>query len=383
MRRAYGTLRVSDPQSAQRILNYCLRLYPNDGSAHLLQAQQLVQGNLHGQALEYLQARVDQVGSADRVGMRLAILRLQLLTRDTRAAAEALAQLAGERASDPFDVMQQALYAASLHPAVRTQAFSCPPAGTVRFVVPCDDPAAFAALRSQVEDGCPASPGWSYIFDRCDERDRTSRYERTLATADDDVVVLLQKNVRLHNPCLVADLLAALESADVVGCWGARRWDRLDWRFDEFEVKAGGIVTASSEHRDMVECQLVGPGTDVLAPGMAVLNGCLLAIRPHAVRDIPFDVELERAETMLEEGWSNAAFRAGLRLAVHRNLGVFIDGQVELDVAHEGEARMRWADLNDYDPFQIRKDDFVALSVPLPDADAALAVCRAYFERAS
>jgi hypothetical protein len=251
----------------------------------------------------------------------------------------------------------------------------------MHFVVPCDSLPLFEAVREHVEAHCPCPAGWRLSFERCAENDRVAAYQRALGAGGIDALVLLQKNARPSHPQFVEKLAAALQQADCVSLGGARRWSRLEWRTDAFEEKAGAFITPSSEKDTLVELHLVGPGEEELVGGMAILDGLLVAVRPDAGPWPTFDEALAGADALLEEVWTHAAGRQGRRLAVHRNLGVFVGADVQLDCGNRTEARLHCNALQGFDPFALDalKDDSSSLSAPLADLAAALGVADAYF----
>jgi hypothetical protein len=153
---------------------------------------------------------------------------------------------------------------------------------------------------------------------------------------------------------------------------------RLDWRSDEFGQKAGGFVSPSSEKQGLHDLHVVGLGTQIIVPGMDILDGAVLAVRVQPGMGDGFDDNLLGCETLLEESWSNALARAGKRLAVHRNLGVYLAG-VELDGSNRSEARMECARQMEFRPFEFLKADQVSLSTPTASAAEAVRVADAYF----
>lgn len=383
MRRAYGALRVSDPRSAQRIVDYCLSIYPDFAPAHLLQAQQFVQVDARGDAIDYLLERRQTASGADLFSMRLALVRLYLMEGRVAEAERELAS-APDGLDDEFDALQSELYRAAVAPRdnAPSRMGQLGPA-RVRFVVACDDKRRYETIRTQVLGVCKVPPGCEVDFVRAGERDRVPTYRANFDDESIDVVVILQKNVEIHRAEFLQEVLDALETEDIVGTWGAKRWERLDWRNDDFSVKAGAMIIPSNERKDMCELQVVGPDRQARASGMAVLSGFLLAANRRAVRDVAFDEDLLGCETLLEEAWTYEAWRCGKRLAVSRAFGLYLDTDIELDSSDYVYVRTYWAEKIGYEPFEIRTDDFIALSVPVPDPAEAVRVCAAYFQEAA
>lgn len=380
IRRAFSVMRYSQPEAAQRILAHCVREYPKAGAAHLLHAQILVWAGLLEPAIAHLEHQLPEFTPQDQVPGWISMARMRLLQQDASRAREALDRLASLPDPDEFDRLQVRLYRACLDTEDPGAREAQPGSGERRmlFVVPCDSRPQFELQRQQIEECCECPPGWSLAFERCGENDRIPAYQAALARSDAAVVVLLQKSVQIHQPRFVAHVAEALEQADVVSCAGALRWARLDWRLDEFAHKAGGFLAPSSERKEMVEVHLHGLGTDPVVPGMVILDGALLAVRPRPAAPA-FDAALLGCEMLLEEAWSHAASQAGWRLAVHRNLGVLLDKDVELDGSNRAEARLHCNSQHGWDPYEPLRDDLASLSAPVATATCAVAVCDTYF----
>jgi protein O-GlcNAc transferase len=382
IRRAYAVLGANQPEAAQRVLRHCVAHYPNAGPAHLLQAQIMVWAGLVDNAIAYVSAQAGAFSATDQVSAWISVARMQLLRRDAAAARDCMARVESLEPVDSFDQAQLGLYraCAAVIEGVAPRAPSESPAGaTVHIVVPCDSAERFEALRQQVVRTCELPAGCDLTFARCDESQRLGGYRRALAAHLGAVVVLMQKNVEIHQPRFVQHLLQALEAADCVGSSGVKRWARLDWRADDFDQKAGGFISPSSEKQGLHDLHVVGLGDEPVVGGMAVLDGAVLAVRAQPGMADGFDDNLLGCETLLEEAWSHALARAGKRLAVHRNLGVLVTGGIELDASNRSEARMECARQMEFSPFELLKDDHASLSTPAASPREAVLVADTYF----
>ena len=112
--------------------------------------------------------------------------------------------------------------------------------------------------------------------------------------------------------------------------------------------------------------------------GMAILDGSLLALVPNRLCDVIFDEDLPGAGLLLEEDWSHSAFKSGLRLAVHRNLGVKLDREALLDDSNRAVGRLKCSEKMGWDTFAMVKDDHMTLSVIEVNAARAVAVCQTF-----
>lgn len=383
-RRAYWAAQRGQLKGAARIVDHCLREYPNDGPAHLLRMQLMVWDRRYDEAIAYLRAQMPSLAPADRFSAALAAARVHLLLNQPSQAEAELDAVDASSAIDEFDLAQEELFRSAL--SVDRQAGKTATAGMGRatpghrmtVVVPCDDLPRFEAIERQWIEACRGAEGWTLDIRRCGERDRVQAYQDALGAAEADIVVLQQKNAAPLGSDFPMRLARALEGADVVSFAGARRWSRMDWRLDDFAQKAGGLVQPSTERQGIWELHLAGPGREPLAHRMVLLDGALLACRAEAVRDVPFDEDLYGAATLLEDAWSYEVHRHGRRLCVHRALGVLVDPAVELDAGNRTEARVRCATHMGFDPFDVESDDATALSVPMPSAAQALEAAGQY-----
>jgi predicted O-linked N-acetylglucosamine transferase (SPINDLY family) len=384
MRRAYAVMRASQPDAAQRVLAHCLRHYPDAAAAHLLHAQTIVWAGRVDEAAAYVLEKMDRFDPAERPSAWISLARMYLLQDDAVQARNALEQLRGLEVDDEFDREQAALYEASVsHDCAAAAETKALPPVRMRLLVSCDDHGRFEAVAAQLRAVCELPAGWSWRFDRVGESSRAAAYAQALADADADLLVFLQKNVEIHQRGFLRHLADALAESDVVSCAGARRWSRLDWRADGFEHKAGGFLSPSSERRHHHEVHVLGGGAKAIVPGMAILDGAVLALRPSALRAAaPFDEEMLGCEALMEEHWVHGLGQAGVRLAVHRNLGVLLTPSVDLDAGNRVEARMHCAAKMAFEPFEHLDEDHSSLSVPVRTPAEGVATLARYLRAA-
>jgi protein O-GlcNAc transferase len=380
VRRAYVVLRHGQTDAAERIARHCLRHYPNSGSAHLLVTQLWTSDNRFEQAVEYLLERLNIFSDSEQVSVLIYIVRLHLLLANKNQAASIIQRLTGMVVEDPFDRMQLVLYRAALAPETPIQKPFHKITNPCSFsiLIPCNSVERFERIREQIAAICYMPQGWSVRYERCDERGKIAAYNSALRSKGIDVLILIQKNVTLHNPMFFAEIAAGLERSDMLGFAGAKRWSRLEWRADEFQHKAAGFMVESTEKAGFVELQLLGNDANSVVENIAVLDGSLLAVVPSRVQAVAFDDELLGAGLLLEEDWAYAASHLGLRLAVHRNLGVELDREAILDVSNLAIGRMRCSEKMTWDPFAMVKDDHMTLSVIEEHAARAQVVCQTF-----
>jgi predicted O-linked N-acetylglucosamine transferase (SPINDLY family) len=380
IRRAFFVMRRGQDDAVRRILAHCLELYPDNGTAHVLAAQQIAGEHSFVEAANYLRSKLDGLHGNDRVAALICLARFHLLGDEPDPCRALCSELLARGLGDPIDQLQVELFASCPHALEAivpgTGGPELPDNQRFLFCIPCDSTDRFDALARRIEADCRLPPGWTLQIERCGESRRLPSYRAALDRPDVDIVVFLQKNLEIHRPEILTDLALAMREADIVGMSGARRWRRLDWRLDAFELKAGGFMLDASERAGFVELQWLGSGHDRLVSGMAVLDGGILAISRGAAQakrlGSLFDDELVGSEVLLEEDWTHSAGRAGCRLAVHRNLGVLVRTGESLDARYRGEARIRAAEKHGFSAFEIANEDRMAISAPV--AEPALAV---------
>ena len=374
IRRAYSVLRKDQPEAAERILRHCLEHYPGNGSAHILVAHQMSANGNFAEAANYLLARQNLFNPAEQVASLLTVTRFQVMNGDLQAAKTSLGELSEMPISDEIDRMQLKLFEACFK-APQTERHSaqlhrCEPR-RVRILVPCDEPAEFAEVQENISQFTQHLVNWRIDIQRCDEREKIDGFRSLLESPGIDIAMIMQRNVRICSMNFLVDLADSLLSAEVVGVSGATRWTRIDWRLDEFELRAAGAIATEPEVGGSYEARWEGTGTNRLCHGMAVLGGELLAFSPDPLRKIEFDDELTGADLLIEEDWSNRCFEAGFRLLVDRNLGVLVDGAISFDARYRGDGRLHISKKKNIDPFAILRDDHTALSVPTKSLETA------------
>lgn len=383
MRRVYAVWRSGNGDAAARVLSHCLDHYPNHGGAHLFVAMQIGLKDDFSGAIEYLVSRIDAFDPIDQVSAMISIIRWCLLLNDRAQANIWLEKAWSQNPSDSFDVMQLRLYQARLS-IDQSAPVSSPAVVHVQklvVLIPCDDVDYFQAMEMRLRSLCHVPEGCVVSYVRCAEKTRIQQYEKWLSSDDLDVLIIMQRVVEIVNPNFYADLLTALTDCDVVGVAGATRWTKSNWRADQFEVKAAGFLTESTEAVGQLELQCLGVTGGVLVGGQAVLDGVLLALRPSPT--IPeFEAELTLLNWALEEDWSHELCKAGLRLAVHRNLGVLLHGAPiqERILGYPGLQRLQ--EKHNFPLFTGDRDDGMVLSTPVPDAAEGLSVMRRFCEPA-
>ena len=386
---------------SRRILDVCLRHYPACGAAHVLRARQMVR---MGELLPARSLIVEQLPALEPTDaadahLLLATIALNLGTpAPARTALGALTAMKSQGHLAPTQIRHLRLLSAACHAASQPSAVSAvnslkrsvaspvlepQTAGNegqrVLVLVPCFLEADLLALEQQARSECVHPPGWEITYRRCDPRDRIAAYNETIAQSTHDMVVLMQPQLRLYQPALFTELAAALQHADVVGCGGALRWVQKDWALDLPAFKAWGLIRPSPVRQNMVDVHIAGDMEGALVPGAVVLDGKFLAFRPAAVRGIALDEELYDTLSLAEEDWTNRLHAAGLRLAIHRNLGILVPSAQSPVVPFITQGQKQLLKRLDLDPLALTIRNYESISAPVADAHAAQQALNQFF----
>ncbi len=381
MRRTYAVWRSGNGDAAARVLRHCLDHYPNHGGAHLFVAMQIAVKEDFSGAIDYLVSRIDTFDPVDQVAAMISIIRWCLLSNDHVQANMWLEKALARKPGDRFDAMQLRLYQASLSTDQRAPAaFPVVSKGQKLVVlIPCDDDDYFQAMEMRMRCLCRVPEGCVVSYVRCSQQTRIQQYEKWLKSNELDVLIIMQRVVEVVNPNFYIDILSALNACDVVGVAGSSRWTRSNWRGDQFEVKTAGFLTESNEVVGQLELHCLGVSDGVLVGAQAVLDGVMLALRPLSTFP-EFESDLTNLNWTLEEDWSYELCKAGLRLAVHRNLGALIHETQPQDRRLGYPGLLRLQEKHNFPLFAGDRDDGMVLSVPVADAAAGLSVMRRFCE---
>ena len=385
VRRAGQILAAGNRDACVRITQYCLQHYPAFGPAHILATEEFTRSGDFAAAAEYLQEKADQCTGADKVAMYINIVRFWVLAGDFDRAQDAMRTLEALPSEEPLDILQISLCKALLTPmplAPRTG--EQPTRGMVggkprkaRCIIPCNDADDYRAIVQHLTKTCLPTAGWEIAFVRCDEMARARVYQTALQDGEVEAVLFLRKNVAVLSPRFFLDILQALEMADVVGYGGGLRWTRFDWSNDDFSQRAWGLLSPSGEKPGLLDVNVSGLGREVLLMGAAMLAGDCMAVRAGR-QDYPaFDPDLLEGGELLEQMWSYQAGRAGLRLAIHRNLGIFAGLQDIWNDKYAATVRLQLVEKMGFDVFDLQRDTFT-LTMPCRSVDEGLAVMDCY-----
>lgn len=381
--RAYLVLRYGQFEAASRIIDHCLREYPDSGIGHVLSTYQLTKEGHFVEAAEYLQARLDNFSGDDRFIALLNIARFNMIAKRSSETKSAIVKAAEYVPNTLPDKLQYRMLQAYMHAIgaidqPKQRQATTTSLKSLAVIIVCNDDAAYSLIKSSIQHACKKVDGITIEYYQCNEENRWTTYREHLFDHDDDAMIIIQKNMEVLNKDFFADILSALGQFDIVGTGGARTWDRIDWRHSPTENKAMSYMIPSGEAEGFYEINYAGQDLTLMVGNLAVLDGNFLAIKKELLRSLDpyflFDPMLEGGGTLLEEYFTHAAYKANLALGVHQNLGVVFNWRIPMTYKHQREARWHLAQILSYDPFTELQENRSTVSIPVISVEAGMKV---------
>jgi predicted O-linked N-acetylglucosamine transferase (SPINDLY family) len=367
--------------AANRIVELCLRNYPDCGGAHLFNARQCVDDKRHSDALALLNEHFASFKGVDLHESFLLLARVQLMMDDKESAAQALKgeALCGG-ATRTHGLQAELLKTALVLPneCSANQVHSATGTQTIRVLVPCEDEQALAEMERHTRSNCVHPIGWDITYERCSSKDRLDVYNDMFVTPQLGIVIVMQRNLRPCNPHIFLEVAVALEHCELLGCAGATAWRQKEWSLDLPEHKAWGLLRPSPQALEMIELQIAGRDRRKIVTEAVVLDGKFLAFRPSAIVGVAFDDELADSQSLAEEDWSNRVHCAGHRVSVHRNLGLLISESLTSYFSHSTQGQRRLLERLKLDPLALSVRDYTTISVPVKSAQECVEIANRF-----
>ncbi|MDR6213428.1 hypothetical protein [Paracidovorax wautersii] len=386
VRRSLIALRYGQFGVARRIVDYCLDLHPYCGAAHVLWTERLTSLGRFGEAADYLKERRSEFSEVeDQVKGLVNEARFLLLDGRPGAASEAVQALFQFQTLSYSERCQRDLLQCASRVLadghVLTQQGDLLTSGSAepRQIVVCivtEDSSIFEKYSARLSELDPPTSA-HMRFVQCASSEKSRTYERLVNDGETDFLVCVHANVDFWRHDFWTQLDLAFAQCDVVGCYGARRWDRLDWRTCSQPDKAGGYLIPSGERNEYWEVSALSRDDGGIATGLGVVDGCFVAVNLRALKSVrgpKFMPELEEAGPLLEEYFSHCAAREGLRVGACSRLGISLDWRVSLDDRYLGPARLFIADSLKLDPWLFPDEETTVWSVSVPSAVQAASV---------
>jgi predicted O-linked N-acetylglucosamine transferase (SPINDLY family) len=353
-------------EAAQRIIDLCLKYYPDNEGANNFKIMECIHEGDYKKGMEVIQSNLQRLKSS--VPSDTAILQTQLfvLLGQPDLARAALESIDNPEQCSVIQKLQVDLINALLFPAREVEHSLATEQSSMRFevFVPCDSEAELQAIREQIQSVCDIPENWLVQYSMCQQKHRLSTYNEAIASTDADILIILQKNLQIYQPAFFKEIAATLESNTLMGCAGATKWRQKEWSLDASQYKSWGLIRPMRHGAEQCELQFAGNCRRKVVTGAVVLDGKFLAFKPEQVSGILFNEELADSQSLAEEEWSNRVFLAGHALCVHRNMGLFINQSMDAYTENSTQGKRIIIERLQFDPFALPVRDFTIITVP-------------------
>lgn len=326
LRRAEFVQRTGQLAAAMRIVDYCLKHYPDSTGGCIVKSSLLEGAGKLEEARALLAGAVDAQGdAAQRRGLEVNLVRLELLLARHDRVLERCARLR-EEPLDGIGRLHVDLYAAAAQAwrdGLQDRAESTHGAQAMRdrtlWVVHCDDDGRFAELTQSLASAIGAVPR---TLRRVGGDGRMAQSLQAASEADADWVVFLRASARIYCDGFMRELELAFEHFDVVAGAGAERLGGTLWFDAGYPAVHGAIVLPNAGPVGGLNLSVYGPARRRFHPKLAVLDASVFAVRRGALAEVDFDFELDGEHSLCEFDWFARAGAAGLRLGAAPRLGI-------------------------------------------------------------
>lgn len=392
--RTYTVLRYGQFESARRIIDYCLEIYPRSGIAHILKTYELTSQHKFYEAAAYLNDQIDNSYPEDRFKMLINIARFYINAQENEKAEKAIQEITKLPLSENIqDVRQLKLlksyFSANAKPSEPTPRGdeSLQQRYTINVILLAKSDAEFQAKKSKILNNCLFHPETTINFENCQESWKRSTYIRVLSKRN-EFTIIVNSNITIENSEFFSVVVNALKNADMVGYAGARAWEQLDWELSSDENKSLSVIIPSGESPGKFEINMSGAINHKLSEEMNVLNGNLLGIRNNAIPvkrlEELFDIELEGGGSLLEQYFTYLCHqKIGSKLVTYNNLGIVYDWQIGDSAIHASECRKYLSKKLGFDPLNRKNESRSSISVTVNDVTHGMQVIDAYFKNQS
>jgi len=365
-------------EAANRIVEVCLRHYPECGGAYLFKARQFLTEYKHHEAVEALENNLAEFSLEQMLDAKLLLARIKLIQGDMDGVVRLLDQSAlPDDGISSVHVLQMELLRSCLdtgeqmsddrHSELAGQQ-------VIRVLVPCEEAEMLADIEHHARTNCFHPEGWLITYERCALNERLDVYNEAIDSGQPGILVIMQRNLRLYSSRFFLDVVEALQHCDLLGCAGALSWRQKEWSQDLPDYKAWGLLRASQHAKEMFDLQFAGTDRRRIVTGAVVLDGKFLAFRPALMGGIRFDEDLSDSQSLAEEDWSNRVHAAGQRVHIHRNLGLLISGSLVTYPAHCTQGQRRLLERLQLDPLALTIKDYTNISVPVKTAKGGVEI---------
>jgi hypothetical protein len=166
-----------------------------------------------------------------------------------------------------------------------------------------------------------------------DARSLAEAYNRGVARSRGSRLILSHDDIEILSPDFAARVDRHLDAFDLIGIAGTTRLVGGKWA-DAGDPYVFTLVTSPDPEHGNYATMMLGGGP-LVATGIQALDGVLMAMRREVAAAIPFDAETFDGFHLYDLDFSFRAHRAGLRLAVCRDLVVIHASTGTYDAAWE------------------------------------------------
>ena len=151
-----------------------------------------------------------------------------------------------------------------------------------------------------------------------DARSLADGYNRGVARAHGDIVILSHDDIEILSPDFALRVGDALAHFDLIGIAGTTRVVAGKWSSagDPFVYT---LISSPDPQNGGYGTALLG-GAPLVVPGIQALDGVFMAMRREVAMAVPFDAEVFDHFHLYDLDFSFRAYQAGFRLAVCRDI---------------------------------------------------------------
>lgn len=389
IRRAHVTLRHGNFNAADRIIEYCLRHYPNSGRAHLISTYTMSQKGDFSGAAKYLEEKMSKFSQKDQFIALINIIKFKILDNNNSAAELLLNQLTELEESDRQLLNQRDLLIGYLRktPPQNIKETKNSEIKTIAILVITDNKKIFEEKKNEIQSKTEIP---SQVKLEIIQTPKGLRHKKILKNIQNEktATIIIHETISLINRYFFFNIIKQLKTNDIISFGGARKWERIDWQRSEATNKMSCVIIPSGEKSGFYEINITGNNRIMTQTNQSVLNGNFLAIKGNKLYESHqtelFEPALGNGGPIMEEYFSyKAKTILEMKLAVSADTGVIFNWQTQNDFEFVSEARWLLVELMNFKPLDDYDDDNSSISIPIPSVEDALNTIGYYFRNGS
>lgn len=368
VKRAYMALRFNQNDACQRIIDFCLKYYPDYGNAHIAYANlQSILTSDYAAQIDYLKEKISNFSDEDKISVLITIIRWSLLINNRIEAEKFLQQLLIFKITDPIDSSYKKLYQSYLtkndHSEKQFNASVCK---NIAIIISVQDSLSFERIKANFSKTVKIPDSSKVEFFHSEFKNKSQVFSKVIKSEHFDTVIFLHGHVSIQEPMFLYYVLSDLEEADLVGFAGATEWSKLDWNTDNINKRHGVYCTQSLEKQDKYDFISIGILDEKFKKNnIQLLDGSFIAANRKSVQNVPFDAQLNGVENLMEQYWSYCCALQKKKLIVDLRLGIFLDKTLSQDSSYLIDAKEYIVEQLKFDMNSFYKEELVYLSLPI------------------